>query len=74
MSAQHATCEVSVTIAISENGIQRCCMAGSHWIQQQREHAAFLQELRNDKQLWTVKTIKVGFPMPIQFEDLGEQI
>ncbi len=65
------TIEVCVTIAISEGGYTRCCIANSSYLQQAREHTKFMDDLRQDKQLWHCKTIKVKLPMPVEFEDIG---
>ena len=62
--------EVLVTVAVSESGRVDCCIADPHWIQQQQKHAAFMESIRSDKQLWTCKTVRVNVPVPIQFGDL----
>ena len=64
--------EVHVTTAVSESGRVECCIADTHWIQQQRKHDQFMDDIRADKQLWSVKTIRVNVPMPVQFEDIGD--
>ena len=65
--------EVTVTIAINENGVTRCCIADTDWIQQQQEHSKFIQELREDRWLWTTKTVKVMVPIPVNYEDMTDK-
>lgn len=62
--------EVLVTVAVSENGRVDCCIDDEYWVQQQEKHAAFMNTIRSDKQLWACKTVRVHVPIPIQFEDL----
>ena len=66
----HAICEVLISIAVSESGRSECCIADDNWIQQKRKHQEFIDEKRNDKQFWHIKTVKVNVPMPISYEDM----
>jgi hypothetical protein len=62
---------VMLTVAISETGRVRCCLADSMWIADREAHTAFMKEIREDKFLWTVKTIKTAIRMPFSYEDIG---
>lgn len=68
--AETTLCEVMVSIAVSDSGMTDCCIADSCYIQQQRKHKEWLDEKRANKQFWTVKTIRVNIPLPMQYEDM----
>ena len=65
-------CEVLVSVAVSDAGITECCIADSNWIQQQRKHKEWMDEKRTSKHFWSIKTVRVNIPMPLQFEDMTE--
>lgn len=67
----HSLLDVLLTIAVSENGRVRCCLANSYLVKERQEYDAFMKEIREDKILWAAKTIKVGVRMPVSFEDIG---
>ena len=65
-----STIEVCVSIAVSESGREKCHIADSNWLQEQRSYKAWVDEIRQDKQLWSIKTVKVKVPAPMQYEDM----
>ena len=66
-------CEVLVSVAVSDGGLVDCCIADSHWIQQQRKHQAWMDEKRASKNFWSIKTVRVNVPMPLTFEDMTKE-
>jgi len=65
----HEKVPVTIAVAVSESGLVRVAVANTHWIQQEREHTKMLEEIRGDKQLWSLKYINTTVPYPISKED-----
>ena len=65
----HEHIPVKVAVAMSESGRFRVCIADSNWIQEERKHQEMLDEIRQDKQLWSLKYIKTTIPYPVSIED-----
>lgn len=63
-------CEVLVSVAVSDSGVTECCIADSGWLQQQQKHKAWMEEKRESKSLWGIKTFRVNVPIPLTFEDM----
>lgn len=72
--AATAQCEVTVSIAVSDTGRVTCHVANSNWITEQRSYEAWLRELRESKLFWSIKTVKVHVPMPLQYEDMTSAV
>ena len=60
---------VKIAVAVSEAGTVRLAVADSNWIQEERKHQQLLNEIRADKQLWSVRYITTDVPYPISSED-----
>lgn len=59
---------VTICIAMSESGRFLTAIADSNWLQEEAKHKELLNQVRNDKQLWTVKYVKTFVPYPITTE------
>lgn len=59
---------VCIAVAMSESGVFKVCIANSNWIQEERKHQAMLTEIKQDKQLWSLKYIKTTVPYPVSSE------
>lgn len=68
-----ASLEVTLSVAVSENGDVKVCNAESNTLKLKLAHDKFMSELRADKLLWSVKTVRVQVPVPLSFEDLSDQ-
>lgn len=67
--SQYAKVPVTIAIAMSENGTFRMAIADSNRIQEQRNYQTMLNEIRADKQLWSLRYIKTSIPYPVSSED-----
>lgn len=67
--SQHAKVPITIAVAMSEGGTVRLAVADSNWIQEQRKHQQMLDEIRADKQLWSLRYIKTAVPYPVSSED-----
>ena len=56
---------VKIAVAISEGGTIKVAVADTHWIQQDRLHKQMLEDIRNDKQLWSLRYIDTKIPYPV---------
>lgn len=65
----HSKTPVTICIAMSESGKFLTAIAGSNWIQEENKHKEILKQVREDKQLWTVKYIKTSVTYPITSEN-----
>lgn len=68
-----ASLEVTLSVAVSENGDVRVCNAERNILKIKLTHDKFMSELRADKLLWSVKTVRVQVPVPLSYEDLSQQ-
>ena len=62
---------VKVAVAVSEAGTVRLAVADSNWIQEQRAHHQMMDEIRADKQLWSLRYISTSVPYPVTSEREG---
>lgn len=60
---------IKIAIAMSESGTVRLAVADSNWIQEERKHQQLLNEIRADKQLWSLRYITTDVPYPISREE-----
>lgn len=60
---------VKIAVAMSEAGTVRLAVADSNWIQEERKHQQLLNEIRADKQLWSLRYITTDMPYPISSEE-----
>lgn len=67
--SQHAKVPVTIAIAMSEGGRFMVAVANSNWIQEEQKHQQMLNEIRADKQLWSLRYIKTAVPYPFSTED-----
>ena len=67
--SQHAKVPVTIAIAMSEGGRFMVAVANSNWIQEEQKHQKMLDEIRADKQLWSLRYIKTAVPYPVSSED-----
>jgi hypothetical protein len=65
-----AVIEVTVMVAVSEDGNVLVSVLDNCNVQRKRNHEAWLQALREDKKLWTLKTIKTLVPLPVQYDEI----
>lgn len=56
---------VKIAVAMSESGRFKVCIADSNWIQEEQKHKQLLDDIRNDKQLWSLQYITTSIPYPI---------
>lgn len=61
---------VTILVAMSESGRFLTCIADSNWIQENVKHNNLLQQIREDKQLWSVRYIKTSVPYPFSNEEI----
>ena len=61
---------VNIAVVVSEAGTIRVAVADSNWIQQDRIHQNLLKEIREDRQLWSLKYVKVKVPYPVSREEI----
>jgi hypothetical protein len=65
-----AVLEVTVVIAVREDGYVTCSVIEECRLIQKRAHEDWLRRIREDTtHLWVMKTVKTHVPMPIQYED-----
>jgi hypothetical protein len=64
-----AMLDVVVVVAVSEDGLVSSSVQESCRLIQKRQHDEWLRSIREDKKLWTMKTIKTQIPMPVQYEE-----
>lgn len=62
--------EVTICVAMSESGRLLSAFANTNWIQEENKHKELLKQIREDKQLWSVKYIKTFIEYPITHENL----
>lgn len=65
----HARVPVTIAVAVSEAGTFRVAIANSNWLQEERKHQQMLDEIRSDKQLWSLRYIKTTIPYPASAEE-----
>ena len=63
-----AFCDVTVVIAVNEDGLVKSCIYDPYRVQNSLNYEDWMSEIRNDKRLWTLKTIKTKVPLPGQYE------
>ncbi len=63
---------VKIAVAVSEAGTVKLAWANSNWIQEDRKHKAMLEEIRSDKQLWSLRYVDVNVAYPVSHEKLGD--
>lgn len=68
MSADQMNVPVTIAVAVSEGGRIRVAVTDTNWIQEEQKHKAMLDEIRNDKQLWSLRYIKTSVPYPVSRE------
>ena len=64
-----AMLDVVVVVAVSEDGLVSSSVQESCRLIQKRQQDEWLRSIREDKKLWTMKTIKTQIPMPVQYEE-----
>lgn len=64
-----AMLDVVVVVAVSEDGLVTASVQEECRLIQKRQHEDWLRNIREDKKLWTLKTIKTQMPMPVQYEE-----
>lgn len=64
-----AMLDVVVVVAVSEDGLVTSSVQEECRLIQKRQHEEWLRSIRDDKRLWTLKTIKTQVPMPVQYEE-----
>lgn len=69
IESQHAKVPVTIAIAMSEGGRFMVAVANSNWIQEEQKHQQMLNEIRADRQLWSLRYIKTAIPYPVSNED-----
>lgn len=74
MTTGLAMCEVIVAVAVSEDGLVTASVKDDCRLIQKRQHEAWLANIREDKKLWSMKTIRTLVPMPIQYEDATAEL
>ena len=67
---KHEHIPVKIAIAMSESGRFKVCIADSNWIQEEQKYKQMLDEIRQDKQLWSLKYITTSVPYPVSSERL----
>lgn len=64
-----AMLDVVVVVAVREDGLVTSSVQEECRLVQKRQHEEWLRLIREDKKLWTLKTIKTQVPMPVQYEE-----
>ena len=59
---------VTVCVAMSESGTFLSAFADTHWLQEEKKHQELLKQVREGKQLWTVRYIRTSIQYPISNE------
>lgn len=67
--ADVAMLDVTVVIAVSEDGLVLASVQDDCRLAQKAQHEAWLRQICESKRLWTLKTIKTRVPLPVQYED-----
>jgi hypothetical protein len=62
--------KVQIAVAVSEAGTVKLAVADSNWIQEERKHQAMLSEIRESKQLWSLRYVTTMVPYPISRENI----
>lgn len=68
MSTDSMHIPVTIAVAISEGGRVRVAITDTNWIQEEQKHKQMLDEIRADKQLWSLRYIKTTVPYPVSQE------
>lgn len=66
--SEHQLVPVTICIAMSEAGRFLTVIANSNWVQEEEKHKNLLKQIREDKQLWSVKYVKTSVQYPISSE------
>jgi hypothetical protein len=61
---------VTICVAMSKSGRFLVAITDSNWFQEEAKHKDLLKQVREDKQLWSVKYIKTTVPYPMSREDV----
>jgi len=69
-----AAFEVFVVVALSETGQVRVCSRDFNNVQETAAYRKFLDDLKAHRELWTVKSVKVNVPLPVQYEDMTKEV
>lgn len=61
--------QVTIAVAVNENGFVKCCVQSPTGnIQLDIAYDNFMEEIRQDKYLWHLRSISTFVPMPVSYE------
>jgi hypothetical protein len=65
--------EVVIAVAVSDCGLSMVSLIDNNNIHARKKHQQWLDALKTDNRLWSVKTIKTFVPLPVQYEEIDLQ-